>query len=296
MVSVLTSAFRIPITSTLALRPSLKYTIAALFGLGVLRKVNDRLSALHLNAFTPNSHWDWKNKVVVLTGGSSGIGAKIAARLVESGAQIVILDIAPPKGKTADDVFFYQADISSSTKVEEIARTICEQHGNPTVLINNAGIGFGKTILNESNSEIQKIFDANVLAHFYLVKQFLPAMIEHNHGHIVTVASMASFVTMAQNELKHKYNAPRVRTSIVHPTWTQTPLVEKLVKDGSFNKFCLHPETVAEAIVSQLYSGRGGQLILPARLSLLSGVRGFPSWAQEIVRDSMANTLKPFDS
>jgi hypothetical protein len=69
-----------------------------LFGLGVLRKVNNWLSALHLNAFTPNSHWNWKNEVVVLTGGSSGIRAKIVTSLAESGAQIVILDIAPPKG------------------------------------------------------------------------------------------------------------------------------------------------------------------------------------------------------
>jgi short-subunit dehydrogenase len=86
-------------------------------------------------------------------------------------------------------------------------------------------------LLNESISEIRKLFDVNVLAHFILVKEFLPAMIERNHGHIVTVASMASFVTMTQNvsyssskaaalafheglaqELKHKYNAPGVRT------------------------------------------------------------------------------------
>lgn len=132
---------------------------------------------------------------------------------------------------TADNVFFYQVDISSSTKVEEVARTIHEKHGDPTVLINNAGIGYGKAILNESISEIRKLFDVNVLAHFNLVKEFLPAMIERNHGHIVTVASMASFVTMNQNvsyssskaaalafheglaqELKHKYNAPGVRT------------------------------------------------------------------------------------
>lgn len=87
-----------PITSTLAQRSGFKYAIAALLGLGVLRKVNNWLSALHLNAFTPNSHWDWKNEVVVLTGGSSGIGAQIVTSLAESGAQVVILDIAPPKG------------------------------------------------------------------------------------------------------------------------------------------------------------------------------------------------------
>ena len=78
---------------------------------------------------------------------------------------------------------------------------------------------------------------------------------------------------------------------IVHPTWIRTPLIDGLTKSSKFRDFCLEPETVADAIVNQLYSGYGGQLILPSRLSILSGARGFPSWLQESLRNSMSGTL-----
>lgn len=113
-----------------------------------------------------------------------------------------------------------------------MAENIRLEHGDPTVLINNAGIGNNKSILDLLEPGLRKIFDVNIIAHFTLLQQFLPAMIRANHGHIVTVASLASFSTQASNvdyactkaaalalheglgqELKHIYNAPKVRTS-----------------------------------------------------------------------------------
>jgi short-subunit dehydrogenase len=89
-------------------------------------------------------------------------------------------------------------------------------------------------IVEQSTEETERVFKINIICHFHLVQQFLPAMIKQNHGHIVTVASMASFVTQGKNvsyactkaaalafheglaqELKHRYNAPRVRTTYV---------------------------------------------------------------------------------
>lgn len=90
------------------------------------------------------------------------------------------------------------------------------------------------TVLDVSEEQIRKIFDVNIIAHFLLVKEFLPAMIERDHGHIITVASLASFVTGVRNvdysctkvgalafheglaqELRHVYNARKVRTRSV---------------------------------------------------------------------------------
>lgn len=64
-----------------------------------------------------------------------------------------------------------------------------------------------------------------------------------------------------------------------------------LTKSSNFKDFCLEPETVADAVVNQLHSGYGGQLILPARLSIMAGIKGFPLWLQESVRNSMSATL-----
>jgi short-subunit dehydrogenase len=100
------------------------------------------------------------------------------------------------------------------------------------VLINNAGIAACRTILSETEAQIRRTFEVNTIAHFLLVQEFLPAMVERNHGHVVTIASMASFFVLAQNvdysctkasvlafhegltsELKARYGADKVRTS-----------------------------------------------------------------------------------
>lgn len=80
--------------------------------------------------------------------------------------------------------------------------------------------------------------------------------------------------------------------SVVHPTWVRTPMIESLLANRNFTDFVLEPETVAEAVVMQVLSGYGSQLILPARLGVVSGVRGFPSWLQESMRNGVNQVLK----
>jgi all-trans-retinol dehydrogenase (NAD+) len=65
-----------------------------------------------------------------------------------------------------------------------------------------------------------------------------------------------------------------------------------VIDQPDFNEFVLDPATVAEAVVEQVMSGYGGQLILPARLGFASIMRGIPMWMQESARNSVANVLK----
>ncbi|CAH2229974.1 jg14044 [Pararge aegeria aegeria] len=67
-----------------------------------------------------------------------------------------------------------------------------------SLLINNAGVVSGHYLLDTPDHLIQRTFDVNILAHFWTVKAFLPAMIEQNEGHIVTIASMAGHVGVAK--------------------------------------------------------------------------------------------------
>lgn len=122
--------------------------------------------------------------------------------------------------------------MTKSADVASVAATIRSAHGDPTVLVNNAGIGLGRTILDTTEDNIRRTFDVNVIAHFLLVREFLPAMVRANHGHVVTIASMASFAVISQNvdysctkagalafheglagELKSRYKADKVRTT-----------------------------------------------------------------------------------
>jgi all-trans-retinol dehydrogenase (NAD+) len=60
--------------------------------------------------------------------------------------------------------------------------------------VNNAGVGLPHSILQTSNEWVTKIFQINIISHFWLTKEFLPYMVKKNKGHIVGIASMASFV------------------------------------------------------------------------------------------------------
>lgn len=73
---------------------------AVLLGAGIIYQTNKWLSRRYLNAFTENSKWDSTKELVVITGGSSGIGAVVTSRLANDGTKVIILDIQPPLEET----------------------------------------------------------------------------------------------------------------------------------------------------------------------------------------------------
>jgi all-trans-retinol dehydrogenase (NAD+) len=83
-------------------------------------------------------------------------------------------------------------------------------------------------------------------------------------------------------------------SSVVHPAYVRTPMLEENMQSDQWRKkghYMIEPETVADAIVKQLHSGMGAQLVLPERYWLATGVRGWPSWMQEVMRNSMKDEL-----
>jgi len=221
---------------------SLRTVLTALLSIGVLYRANKYLEHLSLNNYVSDKTWDWSREIVLVTGGSSGIGAEMVKQLTRRGITVVNLDIAPPPPPPPDSKtgalppnnthYFYKLDVTSSSAIQAVAAQIRREIGTPTVLINNAGLGSGQTILDEGDAILETTLAVNLLAPFKMTKEFLPAMIEKNHGHVVNVASMATFMAMASNasyaatkvgllafheslasELKSRYHAPKVRTT-----------------------------------------------------------------------------------
>jgi all-trans-retinol dehydrogenase (NAD+) len=203
-----------------------------LLAVGILYRLNKTLTKLVLNNFKSDKSWDWQKEIVLVTGGCSGIGQSIVEKLSDQNIQVVILDIVEPRSSLGPTTRFYKVDITSSSAIHEAAERIREEVGHPTVLVNNAGVGFNKEMLQETEEQIRLTFNVNVVAHFLLFREFAPNMIQRNHGHIVTVASLASFLVHAGNvdyactkaaalafheglaqELKSRYGAPKVRTT-----------------------------------------------------------------------------------
>lgn len=127
---------------------------------------------------------------------------------------------------------FYKIDITNTDEISTVAEEVRKNHGEPTVLVNNAGVSVALSIFKETEQQLRNIFNVNTISHFLLVKEFVPAMAKANHGHVVTVASMGSYGVYADNvsytctkasalafheglgqELKYRYNAPKVRTT-----------------------------------------------------------------------------------
>lgn len=206
----------------------LKFLVAA----GSVYRMNTLLTRLVLNNWVRDRNWDWKKEVVIVTGGSSGIGECITRKLSEQNIRVVILDIVEPRASLPSNTLFYKLDITCSTAIHEIAERMRKEVGQPTVLVNCAGVGTSKPIMEESEAEIRLAFNVNIIAHFLLVKEFVPYMIKRNHGHVITIASMASFFVHAGNvdycctkagalafheglgqELKSRYGASKVRTT-----------------------------------------------------------------------------------
>ena len=149
--------------------------------------------------------------------------------------KVVVFDLRPPAVPFPPNVHYYTVNVTDSKTIEDVSNTVKKDIGDPTILINNAGIVTGKTILGGTEQSVRRTFEVNTISHFALIKAFLPAMIRNNHGHIVTLASMASFATVASNvdyscskaaalvfheglaqELRLRYNATRIRTTYVH--------------------------------------------------------------------------------
>ena len=89
--------------------------------------------------------------------------------------------------------YAYTVDLCSREKIYEAAKQLKQEVGSVKILVNNAGIVSGSTVLDTPDEKIIRTFDVNVLAHFWTMKAFMPDMINNKKGHIVNVASLAGY-------------------------------------------------------------------------------------------------------
>ncbi|KAI1609274.1 short chain dehydrogenase/reductase [Exophiala viscosa] len=320
----LTLPFRLPfnIRNSITLRadPPLK-TLKVLFGIGLALYVNRWLNRLALNYWhltKQGEPWDFDGEgkeVIVITGGCSGFGKEMVKMLAaKTRAKIVVLDIQdlPEDMKSIPRLSYHKINLSN---YDSIHSTVTEllQTTTPTVLINNAGIAQAHTILNTSDAFLDKIFRINVLSHFSLLRLILPKMLAAKKGHIVTLASMASYTGQPNlgdysaskaavlgmheslvQELAHRYeNGHCIQASIVHPIWARTPLVSSWEFELDRSKqFVLTADEVAGRVVVQVLGGRSGSVYVPEKMIQGTFLRCVPDWMALAVRGSINKATK----
>lgn len=298
---------------------TIRPVVRALLGLGVARRLSASLSALatnnwRLSSSPPGKTWDWPSEIAVVTGGCGGIGLALVDGLTARGVRVAVLDVvdeAPAALRANPRARYFRCDVTSRDAVAAAADAVRrEMGGDPTILVNNAGVARRHAIVDAPEADLRRVLGVNLLALWFTTQEFLPAMVRADKGHVVTVASLASFVALATSveysatkagalafheglvcELKHVHRAPGVVATVVHPNFVRTPMTEpyaRLIEGGGGGKM-LTVADVARPVLAGIFSGRGGQLVVPGHLSFLTTLRGWPSWLQEGFRDLLGS-------
>ncbi|XP_066146083.1 short-chain dehydrogenase/reductase family 16C member 6-like [Euwallacea fornicatus] len=144
-----------------------------------------------------------KGEIVLITGTGHGIGKLLAIKYAQEGAIVVAWDINEELNTQTvhhiqklgyKNIYGYKVDVSNRQNVMETAEKVRNSVGEVTILINNAGIMPHHSFLEHTEAEVRRIMDVNVMANFWTLQAFLPAMKQNNHGHVVSLSSMAGLV------------------------------------------------------------------------------------------------------
>ncbi len=133
-------------------------------------------------------------KVVLITGGSSGIGKSVAKHLTQKG--YIVYGTSRNPSKTTDKLPFQliELDVTDNTTIIKAVQKVIKKEGRLDVLINNAGVGITGPIEETPDSEIKKAFQTNVFGPIDVIKSVLPQMRKQKSGLIINITSIAGYM------------------------------------------------------------------------------------------------------
>ena len=207
----------------------------------------------------------FENKVAMVTGAGSGIGAAMARRFAEEGAKVVVGDlneeaareVAAAIEKAGGTAAAVKQDVGDPKSVEQSVEFAIQKFGRLDVAVNNAGIsGDLAPTADYSLEGWDKVIAVNLSSVFYGMKYQIPAMQRSGGGSIVNIASILGSVGSANsagyNAAKHgvvgltktaalEYSKDGVRVNAIGPGYIDTPLLEALDREVYDGLVGLHP-------------------------------------------------------
>jgi NADP-dependent 3-hydroxy acid dehydrogenase YdfG len=218
-----------------------------------------------------------EDKVVVITGASSGIGEATALLLAERGAKVVLgarrLDrleaLAARITNVGGEVAYAQTDVRRRDDLSNLVMLACERYGKLDVLINNAGI-MPISLLDDLRVEDwEEMIDVNLKGVLYGIAAALPVFREQGSGHFVNIASTAAYLILptmsvyagtkvavrAISEGLRQEAGDKLRVTIISPGMTRTNFAEAMTNpevkaqlEERRDKTAMPPEAIARAI------------------------------------------------
>jgi len=207
-----------------------------------------------------------KNKVVIITGGGTGMGADAARGFNEAGAKVslngrredVLAKTALRLDPTGENVVYVAGDIGDPETVQRVVRTAVGRFGGIDVLFNNAGVFKPTSFLNVTHKELDDYFNL-MRGYFTLSQSVVPEMRKRGSGAIISIGSIwalqgigatpSTAPSMAKGGI-HSFTralaielaSEKIRVNAIAPAVVETPLFDPLLSEeqlASFNSF--HP-------------------------------------------------------
>ncbi len=213
-----------------------------------------------------------KNKIVVVTGGSLGIGRASCLQLAKEGAKVAVTDVQEKEGQelvteieeAGGTTAYWNMDVSDEKEVAETMKSVFDRWGAIHVLVNNAGIAGANAPTHEiSEEDWDKVMSINVKGVFFCTKHAIPYMKKTSGCSIINLSSIYGIIGAADIPPYHAskgavremsktdamiYAPDKIRVNSVHPGYIWTPLVENHLKalgmdliQGRKNLDALHP-------------------------------------------------------
>jgi len=209
----------------------------------------------------------YTNKVVLITGATSGIGKATALAFAEAGAKVVITgrrekegaEVASEINKTRGIAAFVRADVAKDADVQKAVDFVLSTHGRLDVAFNNAGIEIGGPLDQVTEEQYRRTFDINVWGVLNSMKYEIAAMLKTGGGAIVNTSSIAGHIGLPQSSIytatKHAvegltkavavdFAKQGIRVNSVAPGAIDTEMVDRFVgKEGDQRNWLrsLHP-------------------------------------------------------
>jgi len=254
----------------------------------------------------------FRNKTVLITGASSGIGAATAKEFAQQGAEVLLVARNETKLKnvvaeiisTGGKAKYFQADVSDFNLVQKLAEKVISEVGIPDIIINNAGQGIWKFMEETDYKEVAEMMAVPYFAAFYLTKAFLPGMQKRNSGHIVNMTSYAGFIAFSgatayiaartamigfHNALTADLYNTNIKTSLAYfakvksDYWQNNPGSEERLPTSQALIPVITPEKAAIAIVNGVRKQKR-KIATPFMIFVMNGlIRYFPAITRLII-------------
>ncbi len=217
---------------------------------------------------------DLTNRVAVITGAASGIGAATARAFAREGARVVAADINGDGARAIAAEFGgvgLDCDVGDEASVSGLVAEVERRLGPVEVFYSNAGVATGGDPLETDLDVWQSQWQINVMAHVYAVRAVLPGMLERGEGYLLHTASMAGILTTPGNlpyaVTKHAvvglaewlaltYHDQGIRVSMLAPLGVRTPMLSGAVANSAAVGDVKEPDEVADMVVSAVQEER----------------------------------------